>query len=161
MTCTNHNYETRIAELEQENASLYALLADIRHACGDNGTRMQGDLVTYIKEIYQERDALKAHCADLRSCLELQKYNDGRGEKCLGKTLAITPRRSLAEIQINAIEDAANNAIEKFSSTHHPITVANVIDAFRQYANDLHKQACRERKVDEAFAVIVKGGRNE
>jgi uncharacterized coiled-coil DUF342 family protein len=46
----------RIAELEAERdqhqttaTALIALLADIRKACGDNGTRMQPELVEFIE----------------------------------------------------------------------------------------------------------------
>ncbi|MBU2113677.1 MAG: hypothetical protein KKE94_07870 [Gammaproteobacteria bacterium] len=51
-----------IAELTRKNSELQAqadlstsllnLLADIRQACGDNGKRMQNELVQYIAELY-------------------------------------------------------------------------------------------------------------
>ena len=41
----------RIAELERENASLLRLVSDIRVALGDNGKRMQPELVEYCKEL--------------------------------------------------------------------------------------------------------------
>lgn len=45
---------------ESTESAQLACLADIRWAVGDNGTRMQGELVEYIKEIVAERDALRA-----------------------------------------------------------------------------------------------------
>lgn len=57
----------RIAELEAERdehqstaTALIALLADIRKACGDNGTRMQPELVEFIGAMSTERDQLRA-----------------------------------------------------------------------------------------------------
>lgn len=56
----------RIAELEAERdehqataTALIALLADIRKACGDNGTRMQPELVEFIGAMSTERDRLR------------------------------------------------------------------------------------------------------
>ena len=57
----------RIAELETERdqhqhtaTSLLSLLADIRKDCGDNGKRMQPELVEFIGELTTERDRLRA-----------------------------------------------------------------------------------------------------
>lgn len=57
----------QIAELEAERdqhqhtaTSLLSLLADIRKACGDNGTRMQPELVELIGELATERERLRA-----------------------------------------------------------------------------------------------------
>lgn len=57
----------RIAELEAERdqhkhtaTSLLALLADIRMACGDNGKRMQPELVEFIGAMKAQRDQLRA-----------------------------------------------------------------------------------------------------
>ena len=57
----------RIAELEAERdehqataTALMSLLADIRKACGDNGKRMQPELVEFIGSITTERDQLRA-----------------------------------------------------------------------------------------------------
>lgn len=57
----------RIADLEAERdkhkatfASLLSLLADIRMACGDNGLRMQPELVEFIGAMKAERDQLLA-----------------------------------------------------------------------------------------------------
>lgn len=41
----------RVQELEANNTSLLYLLAQIREACGDNGKRMQDELVVYIGEL--------------------------------------------------------------------------------------------------------------
>lgn len=40
-----------VEDLRAENASLYGLLADIRAAVGDNGKRMQADLVEWLREV--------------------------------------------------------------------------------------------------------------
>lgn len=46
--------QARIADIEAQNASLLSLLADIRIACGDNGKRMQDELVAYISDLEQD-----------------------------------------------------------------------------------------------------------
>ena len=63
----------RIAELEVDRdqhkataTSLIALLADIRMACGDNGLRMQPELVEFIGAMKAERDQLRAEVERLR-----------------------------------------------------------------------------------------------
>lgn len=43
--------EAENADLKIENASLYSLLADIRAAVGDNGKRMQEELVEWLREV--------------------------------------------------------------------------------------------------------------
>lgn len=43
-------------ELQAENASLLRLLADIRAAVGDNGKRMQDELVQYLADLKALRD---------------------------------------------------------------------------------------------------------
>lgn len=43
--------EAENADLKTENASLYRLMADIRAAVGDNGKRMQADLVEWLREM--------------------------------------------------------------------------------------------------------------
>lgn len=51
------------AERDQHQATataLIALLADIRKACGDNGKRMQPELVEFIGAMSAERDQLRA-----------------------------------------------------------------------------------------------------
>lgn len=67
----------RIAELEAERdqhkhtaTSLIALLADIRKACGDNGKRMQPELVEFIGSLTAERDQLRAEVERLRADAE-------------------------------------------------------------------------------------------
>lgn len=64
----------RIAELETERdqhqhtaTSLLSLLADIRKACGDNGKRMQPELVELIGELATERERLRAEVERLRA----------------------------------------------------------------------------------------------
>lgn len=52
-----------MAERDQHQATataLIALLADIRKACGDNGKRMQPELVEFIGAMSTERDQLRA-----------------------------------------------------------------------------------------------------
>lgn len=46
--------QARIAELEATNTAMLYLMADIRKACGDNGKRMQDELVTHIGELAQD-----------------------------------------------------------------------------------------------------------
>lgn len=67
----------RIAELEAERdqhkhtaTSLLALLADIRMACGDNGKRMQPELVEFIGAMKAQRDQLRAEVERLRADAE-------------------------------------------------------------------------------------------
>lgn len=69
----------RIAELEAERdqhkhtaTSLLALLADIRMACGDNGKRMQPELVEFIGAMKAQRDQLRAEAERLR--VDAERY---------------------------------------------------------------------------------------
>lgn len=48
---TSKQKDVVIEDLRQENASLFRLLALIREACGDNGKRMQDELVEYIRDL--------------------------------------------------------------------------------------------------------------
>ena len=66
----------RIAGLEGERdqhkhtaTSLLSLLADIRMACGDNGKRMQPELVEFIGAMKAERDQLRAEVERLRAAM--------------------------------------------------------------------------------------------
>lgn len=43
-------------EVNDETVALLNLLADIRVACGDNGKRMQAELVEYIRELKRDAD---------------------------------------------------------------------------------------------------------
>lgn len=45
-------------ELAADNAAMLRLISDIRFALGDNGKRMQPELVEYAKEIVKQRDDL-------------------------------------------------------------------------------------------------------
>lgn len=71
----------RIAELEAERdqhkhtaTSLLALLADIRMACGDNGKRMQPELVEFIGAMKAQRDQLRAEVERLRPNAERYEW---------------------------------------------------------------------------------------
>ena len=46
--------QSEIAKLDADVSSLLMLLADIRFAIGDNGKRMQDELVAYCKEIAEK-----------------------------------------------------------------------------------------------------------
>lgn len=48
---TSKQKDVVIEELRQDNISLLHLLALIREACGDNGKRMQDELVEYIRDL--------------------------------------------------------------------------------------------------------------
>jgi len=43
---------------QNEEMACIKLLADIRQACGDDGQRMQGDLVEYIAELYRKAESV-------------------------------------------------------------------------------------------------------
>ena len=43
---------------QNEEMACIKLLADIRQACGDDGQRMQGDLVEYIAELYRKSESV-------------------------------------------------------------------------------------------------------
>lgn len=45
--------QSTLADAQQDNVSLLHLLALIREACGDNGERMQDELVEYIRDEWQ------------------------------------------------------------------------------------------------------------
>ena len=71
----------RIAELEVERdqhkataTSCLTLLADIRMACGDNGLRMQPELVEFIGAMKAERDQLRAEVERLRADAERYRW---------------------------------------------------------------------------------------
>lgn len=71
----------RIAELEAERdqhkhtaTSLLALLADIRMACGDNGKRMQPELVEFIGAMKAQREQLRAEVERLRADAERYRW---------------------------------------------------------------------------------------
>ncbi len=59
-----------IAHLQQDNVSLIHLLALIREACGDNGKRMQGELVEYIRDEWQGHIS---HVALLKATLKAER----------------------------------------------------------------------------------------
>ena len=50
--------KVQLAETVGDLMSVLGLLADIREACGDNGKRMQPELVEYIREIKGKADIL-------------------------------------------------------------------------------------------------------
>ena len=61
------SFRNQVADLEAERdehqataTALISLLADIRKACGDNGKRMQPELVEFIGSITADRDLLRA-----------------------------------------------------------------------------------------------------
>jgi hypothetical protein len=45
----------RVVEMQSENTSLLKLVADIRFALGDNGKRMQPELIEYCKELVKSK----------------------------------------------------------------------------------------------------------
>ena len=47
----NERLQARLAELEGSEMTCIKTLVDIRFACGDDGKRMQGELVEYIAEL--------------------------------------------------------------------------------------------------------------
>ena len=55
----NERLQTRVAMLEGSEMACIKTLVDIRLACGDNGKRMQDELVEYIAEL-----SCKAAAAD-------------------------------------------------------------------------------------------------
>jgi hypothetical protein len=101
--CDNADLEQQVKQLEQENSKLYGLLADIRQASGDNGSRMQSELVEYIKGLssaVSERDELNAQCDRLRDVVFDELDSDRAMDLLLEE-----PKQSLAEIQAKSIED--------------------------------------------------------
>lgn len=56
-----------LADAQQDNIGLLHLLAQIREACGDNGKRMQDELVEYIRD---ERQGHISHIALLKASLK-------------------------------------------------------------------------------------------
>lgn len=112
------------------------ILADYK-SCEDKVAceHIVGLIQQQFDELEKELDELKAHCYRLKDCLEKQKYNDGRDEKCLGKTLASTPQQSLAEIKARAIE----KAIEKFDSDGYSFWFIEA--TLKEFAEQLRNQA--------------------
>ena len=65
------------AERDEHQATataLIALLADIRKACGDNGKRMQPELVEFIGAMKAQRDQLRAEVERLRPNAERYEW---------------------------------------------------------------------------------------
>ena len=52
-------YEALVADDPNTVANLLVLLAQIREAAGDNGKRMQPELVEYIREMRAKLDAVE------------------------------------------------------------------------------------------------------
>lgn len=68
------SFRDQVAELSAERdqhqataTALIALLADIRKACGDDGKRMQPELVEFIGAMSTERDQHRAEVERLRA----------------------------------------------------------------------------------------------
>ena len=69
---------------QNEEMACIKLLADIRQACGDDGQRMQGDLVEYIAELYLKaesvpeawRSTMKELSDDLESEIESRRSSE-------------------------------------------------------------------------------------
>jgi len=51
------DFKVELAETVGDLMSILGLLADIREACGDNGKRMQPELVEYIRDLKGKADA--------------------------------------------------------------------------------------------------------
>ena len=60
---------------QNEKMACIKLLADIRQACGDDGKRMQEELVQYIAELYSQAESVE-HLQDRVSYLEAVKEQD-------------------------------------------------------------------------------------
>jgi hypothetical protein len=60
---------------QNEEMTCIKLLADIRQACGDNGKRMQDELVQYIAELYLKAESVE-HLQHRVSYLEAVKEQD-------------------------------------------------------------------------------------
>jgi len=65
--------QARVAELEGSEMTCIKTLVDIRFACGDDGKRMQGELVEYIAELSRQAvsvpewvSVIEDNCWDLR-----------------------------------------------------------------------------------------------
>lgn len=64
---TIERMQQELADARQDNISLLCLLALIREACGDNGKRMQDELVTFIRD---QRQSHLSHIALLKASLK-------------------------------------------------------------------------------------------
>jgi hypothetical protein len=60
---------------QNEEIACIKLLADIRQACGDDGKRMQDELVEYIAELYRKAESVE-HLQDRVSYLEALNEQD-------------------------------------------------------------------------------------
>ena len=60
--------------LEGQDARLIHLLADIRFACGDDGKRMQGELVEYIGELARKAGELEGEPVGYTNQYQLDKF---------------------------------------------------------------------------------------
>lgn len=64
-----HTAKLAQAQAEGDATAMLMLLAQIREACGDNGRRMQGPLVDYIRLLFEEADPdrVSAREAEIRA----------------------------------------------------------------------------------------------
>ena len=60
---------------QNEEMACIKLLAEIRFACGDDGKRMQDELVQYIAELYRKAERVE-HLQDRVNYLEALKEQD-------------------------------------------------------------------------------------
>lgn len=114
---TVRQQSARIAELETERdqhqhtaTSLLSLLADIRKACGDNGKRMQPELVEFIGELTTERDQLRAEVERLNPNAERWEWTaDGNN---FDEVFALLTDPKLTTYELTRAVDAARTRKE-------------------------------------------------
>ena len=94
---------------QNEEMACIKLLADIRQACGDDGKRMQGELVEYIAELYRKaervehlqvrvngfEDTLKRQANAAKSGMDAAKKAASQSEKNAKRLLAESNPASL------------------------------------------------------------------
>ena len=94
---------------QNEEMACIKLLADIRQACGDDGKRMQGELVEYIAELYRKaervehlqvrvngfEDTLKRQANAAKSGMDAAKKAASQSEKNAKRLLAESNPESL------------------------------------------------------------------
>ena len=90
----NERLQARLAELEGSEMTCIKTLVDIRFACGDDGKRMQGELVEYIAELSRKAVSVPEwiKCSDkmpkINSPVVVARISDNDGKPCLDSGVA-------------------------------------------------------------------------
>ena len=113
-------------ELEGQDARLIHLLADIRFACGDDGKRMQGELVEYIGELARKAGELEGEPVGYTNQYQLDKFPLSESG------YVFRDKRDDSTIPLYTYSASAQKEIEG-----EPVDVERIADTVRDYLGDI------------------------